>query len=116
NKRISNFNLGLATGVELGNTKDLNTSASNHLLRLNPYIKLQAGGVKIIAGANLVQEFGTQSAGRIFPTITADFTLIPDFLQIFGEIKGDVNRNTLKDFTDENPFLNSNIHIKNSVE
>ncbi len=116
NKRISSFNLGLATSAEFGNTKDLNTSVSNNLLRLNPYIKLQAGGVKIIAGANITQEFGATSSTRIFPTVTADFTLIPDFLQLFGEIKGDVNRNTLKDLTDENPFLNSNIFIKNSVE
>jgi hypothetical protein len=116
NKRISSFNLGLAASADLGNTKDQNTDISNNLLRVNPYIKLQAGGVKIVAGANITQEFGTESNTRIFPAVTADFTLIPDFLQLFGEIKGDVNRNTLKDLTDKNPFLNSNIYIKNSVE
>lgn len=116
NKRINNFNLGLAASTELGNSKDLNTKVSNNLLRLNPYIKLQAKGVKITAGLNFVQEFGTTSTTRFFPAVTADFTLIPDFLQVFGEVKGDVNRNTLKSFTDENPFLNSNIAIKNSIE
>ena len=116
NKRISSFNLGLAASAEMGKTKDLSTDVSNNLLRVNPYIKLQAGGVKIIAGANITQEFGTNSSTRIFPAVTADFTLIPDFLQVFGEIKGDVNRNTLKELTDENPFLNSNIFIRNSVE
>lgn len=116
NKRISNFNLGLAAAVEMGNTKDLNTDVSNNLVRVNPFVKLQAGGVKIIAGANIVQEFGTSSTTRIFPAVTADFTLIPDFLQIFAEVKGDVHRNTLKDFTDENPFLNQNIYLKNSIE
>jgi hypothetical protein len=116
NKRISKFNLGLAAALETGITKDVNTSVSNHLLRLNPYIKLQANGVKITAGLNFVQEFGEFSSTRFFPAVTADFTLIPDFLQIFGEVKGDVNRNTLKDFTDENPFLNNNIEIKNSIE
>lgn len=116
NKRISSFNVGLAAAAEIGNTKDFSTSVSNNLLRLNPYVKLQAKGVKITAGINFVQEFGDFSDTRIFPTITADFTLIPDFLQIFGEVKGDVNRNTLKNFTDENPFLNSNIAIQNSVE
>jgi len=116
NKRISSFNVGLAAAAEIGNTKDFSTSVSNNLLRLNPYVKLQAKGVKITAGINFVQEFGDFSDTRIFPAITADFTLIPDFLQIFGEVKGDVNRNTLKNFTDENPFLNSNIAIQNSVE
>ena len=116
NKRIRDFNVGLAVTTEIGNTKGFDTKISNNLLRLNPYLKLQASGVKVTAGINLVQEFGESSITRIFPSITADFTLIPDFLQLFGEIKGDVNRNSLKNFTDENPFLNSNIHIKNSVE
>lgn len=116
NKRISSFNLGLATSAEFGNTKDVLTSVTNNLFRLNPYIRLQTNGVKITAGINYVQEFGTVSAGRIFPAVTADFTLIPDYLQIFAEVKGDVNRNSMKEFTDENPFLNSNIAIRNSIE
>ncbi|RZL36049.1 MAG: hypothetical protein EOO96_07805, partial [Pedobacter sp.] len=116
NKRISSFNLGLAAAAELGKTKDFNTSFANNLLRLNPYIKLQTNGVKITAGINFVQEFGDKSKTRIFPAVTADFTLIPDFLQVFGEVKGDVNRNTLKSFTDENPFLNANINMQNTVE
>ncbi len=116
NKRIRDFNVGLATSTEIGSKKDFSTKISNNLLRLNPYVKLQANGVKITAGINFVQEFGEISKTRIFPAVTADFTLIPDFLQLFGEVKGDVNRNSLKNFTDENPYLNSNINIKNSVE
>lgn len=116
NKRIGSFNAGFAAALEAGSTSDVNTSVSNHLLRLNPYLKLQAKGVKITAGINFVQEFGDFSTSRFFPAITADFTLIPDFLQVFGEVKGDVNRNSLKNFTDENPFLNSNIVIQNSIE
>ena len=116
NKRISKFNLGLASSLELGSIKDLNTSFSNNIFKLNPYIKLQASGVNITAGLNFVQEFGDFSSTRFFPAVMADFTLIPDFLQIFGEVKGDVNRNSLKNFTDENPFLNGNIAIQNTVE
>jgi len=116
NKRISSFNLGLAASTEFGNTKDEFTSVSNNILRLNPYIRLEANGIKINAGINFVQEFGTVSSGHLFPAVTADFTLIPEYLQIFAEVKGDVNRNSMKDLTDENPFLNSNIFIKNSIE
>ncbi|WP_316830217.1 hypothetical protein [Pedobacter aquatilis] len=116
NKRISSLNLGLAASTEFGNTKDLTTSIGNNLLRLNPYIRLQVNGAKVTAGINFVQEFGAYSSSRIFPAVTADFTLIPDYLQVFGEVKGDVNRNSMKSFTDENPWLNSNILIKNTVE
>ncbi|MGM9479366.1 hypothetical protein ACS5PU_23290 [Pedobacter sp. GSP4] len=116
NKRIKSLNLGLAASTEFGNTKDALTSVGNNLLRLNPYIRLQVNGAKITAGINFVQEFGAFSSSKIFPAITADFTLIPDYLQVFGEVKGDVNRNSLKAFTDENPWLNSNILVKNTVE
>ena len=116
NKRINSLNLGLAASTEFGNTKDALTSVGNNLLRLNPYIRLQVKGAKITAGVNFVQEFGAYSSSKIFPAITADFTLIPDYLQVFGEVKGDVNRNSLKGFTDENPWLNNNIFVKNTVE
>lgn len=116
NKRISSFNLGLSSSAEFGSTKDSIGSVGNNLFKLNPYIRLQANGVKINAGINFVQEFGAFSSSRIFPAVTADFTLIPDYLQIFGEVKGDVSRNSLKQFTDENPFLNTNITIRNTVE
>ncbi len=116
NKRIQSFNLGLAAGLDFGSTKSVTTKIANNLLRLNPYIRLQASGVKINAGINFVQEFGDFSTTRIFPLVTADFTLVPDYLQIFGELKGDVNRNSMKALTDENPFLNSDIRIQNTVE
>jgi hypothetical protein len=116
NKRISSFNLGLASSLEMGNTKDLQVSVNNHLVKVNPYIRLQTNGIKINAGINLVQEFGSFSELRIFPAVTADLTLIPDYLQLFGELKGDVNRNSLKLLTDDNPFLTSDIEIQNTVE
>ena len=116
NKRINTFNLGLAAGTEFGNTKSISRSIGNNILRLNPYIRLQTNGIKINAGINFVQEFGAFSSSRIFPAVTADFTLVPDYLQIFGELKGDVNRTSMKQLTDENPWLNSDIQIKNAVE
>jgi hypothetical protein len=116
NKRINTFNLGLAAGAEFGSTKSISSNIGNNLLRLNPYIRLQTNGVKITAGINFVQEFGEFTSSRIFPAVTADFTLIPDYLQIFGELKGDVNRNSMKQLTDENPWLNSDIQMQNSVE
>ncbi|WP_421942755.1 hypothetical protein [Pedobacter sp.] len=116
NKRINSLNLGLAAATEFGNTKDIATNIGNNIFRLNPYIRLKVKGANVTAGVNLVQEFGTNSRSRVFPAVTADFTLIPDYLQVFGEVKGDVNRNSLKGFSDENPWLNTNVNIKNTVE
>ena len=116
NKRISNLNLGLAFSTEMGKTSDVQTSSNANILRLNPYIRLQTNGVNITAGARFVQEFGSYSDTKIFPAVTADLTLIPDYLQLFGEVNGDVNRNTLRDLTNSNPFLGTNQFLENSVE
>lgn len=116
NKRISDLNLGLAFNTEMGKTSDISTSTNANVLRMNPYIRFQTNGVKITAGANFVQEFGWVSGSKIFPTISADFTLVPDFLQLFGEVKGDVQRNTLRDFSNQLPFFGNNQILENSVE
>lgn len=116
NQKINSLNLGLAASTEFGKTQDKLTSFGNNILRLNPYIRLDVRGATVTAGINFVQEFGAYSSSRIFPAITADFTLIPDYLQIFAEVKGDVTRNSLRELTDANPWLNKNINIKNTLE
>ena len=116
NQKINALNLGLAASTEYGKTKDDLTNVGNNLLRLNPYIRLLVRGATVTAGINFVQEFGASNSSRIFPAITADFTLIPDYLQVFAEVTGDVNRTSLKELTEQNPWLNKNISIKNSVE
>ncbi len=116
NKKMDLFNLGVAAAAEIGKTRNSLNSYSNHLIRLNPYIALKAKGVDITAGIQFVQEFGEASKSRIYPAITADFALIPDFLHVFGELKGDVKRNTLRDFAADNPFLDQHIHLQNTVE
>lgn len=116
NKRISDLNLGLNFSTELGKTSDITTSNNNNLLRLNPYIKFQTNDIKLTAGVNFVQEFGSTSDTKIFPTATADLTIVPDYLQLFAEVKGDVNRNTLRDLTKINPYLGQNQTLENSIE
>ncbi len=116
NKRFSNLNFGLAAATELGKTSDLLTSSNNNILRLNPYIRFQTNEIKLTAGINFVQEFGSFSDTKLFPSATADLTIVPDFLQLFAEVKGDVKRNTLRDLTDFNPFLGDNQFLENSIE
>jgi outer membrane receptor protein involved in Fe transport len=42
--------------------------------------------------------------------------VIPKYVRLFAEAKGDVNKSSLKDFSETNPFLGQNISIKNSVD
>jgi hypothetical protein len=42
--------------------------------------------------------------------------VIPKYVRLFAEAKGDINRASIKDFTEMNPFLGQNINLINSVD
>ena len=115
NQTIKQFYFGLNASLDAGNTKDSLYSISNNLLRANPYIKLQGDNYKIDAGVNLVSEFGSKSSLRLFPAAKIEFQVIPKYVRIFAEARGDVNKTLLKNLTETNPFLGQNIDIRNSI-
>lgn len=115
NKVWDQFNVGVNTSLDFTQTKD-SVSLGNHIFRANPYIKLQGANFKLTLGANLVQEFGTNSGFNLYPAITAEMPIVPEFATIFAGFTGDVNKSTLRDFSNENPYLNRNIAIQNINE
>ncbi len=116
NKTISMLNLGLNASADLTSVKDSAYKMGNNILRANPYIQLKGKGFVLNIGANIVQEFGDNSRTNIFPAVSAEVPVVPDYAILFGGVNGDVLKTSLRDLTIENPFLNKNISIKNSVE
>jgi len=116
NQTIKQFYAGLAASLDLSTQKDSAYSYNNSLIRLNPYIKFQGDNYKIDAGVNIVDQFGFKSAFYIFPSARAELQVIPKYVRIFVEAKGDVNKTSLHDFAMANPFIGQNIDIKNSVD
>jgi hypothetical protein len=114
NETINHFYVGVAGSLDVATQQDsmLNGSKTltgyninNSLVRANPYIKFQGDSYKIDAGINIVDQFGYQSAIYIFPAAKAEVQVIPDYVRLFVEAKGDVNRSSLLDFSNINPFL-----------
>lgn len=116
NETVKQFYAGLNASLDLGTQKDSLYSYSNSLVRLNPYLKFQGDFYKIDAGLNLVREFGFSSRPFVFPAVRLELQVIPKYLRIFAEAKGDVNKASLRDLSDENPFIGQNITIINSVD
>jgi hypothetical protein len=112
---IKQFYAGLNASLDLGSTKDSAYNVTNNILRANPYLKLQGENYKIDAGINLVSVFGFNTSFRIFPAAKIEFQVIPKYVRIFGEFQGDVNKTLLRNLSEENPFLDQNIDIKNSI-
>lgn len=116
NQTVKQFYAGLNANLDLTTQKDSLYSLSNNIVRANPYLKFQGTNYKIDAGINIVDEFGFNSRLSIFPAARLEFQVIPKYVRLFAEVKGDVNKTTLKDLTAQNPFMGQNLQIKNSVD
>jgi hypothetical protein len=116
NKTINLLNLGLNASADLTAVKDAAYKIGNNILRANPYIKLQGKGFVLNIGANIVQEFGDRSRTNIFPSVSAELPVVPEYAILFGGVNGDVLKTSLRDLALENPYLNKDISINNSVE
>ncbi|HZY36764.1 MAG TPA: hypothetical protein VFE53_08960 [Mucilaginibacter sp.] len=116
NETVHQFYAGVSASVDVATQQDSAYNIDNSLIRANPYIKFQGDSYKIDAGINIVDQFGYASAFYIFPAAKAELQIVPSYLRIFVEAKGDVNRSSLLDFSYINPFLGQNIPIKNSVD
>lgn len=116
NQTVKQFYAGLSGSIDLASQKDSLYSLGNNIARVNPYIKFQGDNYKIEAGVNIVKEFGDFGKFYIFPAAKLEMQIVPKYVRLFVEAKGDVNRSSLRDFAMINPFLGQNINIKNSVD
>ncbi|MBS1530013.1 MAG: TonB-dependent receptor [Bacteroidetes bacterium] len=116
NETVNQFYAGLGASLDLSTQQDSAYSISNNILRLNPYLKFQGDNYKIDAGLNLAREFGFSSRAFIFPSVKAEFQVIPKYVRIFAEASGDVNKSSLRDFSVINPYMGQDITIINSVD
>jgi outer membrane cobalamin receptor len=116
NKVVKQSNIGENASIDLTSTKDQSYQIGNNILRANPYLKLKAKGFNLDLGVNIVQEFGTQTRLNILPAVSAELPIILGYATLFAGVNGDVLKTSLRDLAFENPYLNKNIAIKNSLE
>jgi hypothetical protein len=116
-KNFNKFQLGVNGAVDFTSTRDRAYGKfNNHIFKLNPFVKIDGEKFKLTAGINYVNEFGDNASTHLFPAASIDFSLIENYLSIFGSFEGDVHKTRLKDLSFTNPFLNENINIRNQVE
>jgi hypothetical protein len=116
NQTINQFYAGLGASLDLASQKDVSYSINNSFLRLNPYLKFQGDNYKIDAGLNIAKEFGFSDRFFIFPAVKLEFQVVPEYVRLFAEAKGDVNRTSLRNLSEANPFIGQDIDIQNSVD
>lgn len=116
NQTVGQFYAGLNGSIDLTTVKDSAYNRGNNIIRANPYIKLEGENYKIDAGIKIVNVTGYKTEFNIFPAARLEFQIVPKYIRLFAEASGDVNRSSIRDFTEINPFLGKNIDIQNSID
>ena len=116
NETIHQFYAGITGSADFSTQNDSLYSYNNSILRVNPYLKFQGNDYKVDVGVNMVDEFGFSSNFYLFPTAKGELQVIPKYVRLFVEVKGDVNKTSIRDFSELNPFIGPNIAITNSVD
>jgi hypothetical protein len=93
-------------GVEcfVGGTQSVSTNRT--IVRLDPRYELTYNGINVSAGANIVIESGfDETKYHFYPVAEIKYPLIKEEVTVFGELSGNLRKNSLKSLNNENHFL-----------
>jgi hypothetical protein len=119
-------NLQINTGLEyLGgnfvsdyeNQNELNYSIFT--VNINPKYKDTFGGFSLQLGTKLLASFDAENSSNnflIYPDIKIQQSIIREKLNVYAGVFGDLNTNTYKQFTEENPFISPTQFITQTSE
>ncbi|MFN8407560.1 MAG: hypothetical protein U0X71_08810 [Sphingobacteriaceae bacterium] len=113
---VNKFNFGVHASLDLTNSKDITYSVNNHITRINPNVQFQASDFILTLGLNIVQEQASQNRLNVLPAVNVVIPLASSYASIFAGVNGDVIKTNLKSLSLENPYLNQNIAITNTIE
>lgn len=94
------------------------TSLSRQFYRLKPKIQFSGARIALQVGLNIINSsdgLATKTQGSVFPQISIDYAPT-DIFHLFGGVGGDVQFNSLSNFTSELPWLGANTQVKNTSQ
>lgn len=107
NKKPIELNSDL--GLRFINFSDSLKNETSVLFNVRPGIKLIFDPLIVEAGISI--SFTNDTASRVYfhPLLKAGVVIIPSILKAYGEITGNVEKNSFASLSNENPFINSNL-------
>lgn len=94
------------------------TNLSRQFYRLKPKIQFSGARIALQVGLNIINSsdgIATKSQGSVFPQISIDYAP-SDIFHLFGGVGGDVQFNSLANFSAELPWLGAKTQIKNTSQ
>lgn len=93
------------------NVWDTLPSLVSNLLDIKPFYKFEFGSLSAYIGVNMQVMTDSLSSLNLYPDIRFNLAAIPDVLYFNFNLRGGHYRNTLKSFSNENPFIISQIPV-----
>ncbi len=115
NKVINEFKAELDLSLDATNSKDIVTT-KNTIFKFSPSINFKQDIFSIKAGFILASESGNTKKTSFFPSGYASVNIIEEKAVAFAGITGDIYKNSLRNFSNENPFIAPNITLNNTTE
>jgi hypothetical protein len=84
------------------------------IIRFNPRLVKTIDKLKLTAGANVAIEINDLTKYHLYPHARVDYTLISDMLSIYGQLTGNLRRNSWRGYIKENPFIANSVVLKNT--
>jgi hypothetical protein len=115
-KFISNNIVGLQTGFTYLTYESPLDTGSNTLFHFNPSVAKFGDTWKIKGGVNFVADaVDGNTKLRIFPVASLEYDIIDQYIIPYAGIDGNIDLNSYKDVTTENPFIMPGMHVENTV-
>lgn len=89
---------------------------SRHFFQIKPAIVLSSEKYKVKGGLNIAYTSDTVDMRKfhIYPRVEADYYLVEDELTAFAGIDGEMQRNLLRTFAEENPWIGADVPLANT--
>ena len=102
--------------VDYYNFKSPADTNNNTIIALNP--NFIADGDKYHASLGITATLDVQGSSKFYfhPNVEASYNIFENIIVPYAGINGGVRKNSFKSITDENPFVASNLLLKNSVD
>jgi len=84
------------------------------IVRINPRIVKTFDRLKLTAGANVPIEINDLTKYHLYPHVRVDYTLVSDVMTAYGQVTGNLERNSFRKFSKENPFIGSDMQLQNT--
>jgi hypothetical protein len=114
NKYFNSLLYGLDMSLDYSHLNGAADTLSNTIFRFNPWISKQAEDWKFVLGFEAVADIANITNYYFYPRINLDITIIENVLVPFIGLSGELSKNSYKNISSENQFVNPGTYFKNS--